>query len=51
MRLVEEGLHKKKTECIIVASQDQALSTRNMRSVFYGENIQSISHLSCMWCC
>ena len=33
---------KKETESTIVAAQDQALCTRNLRNVVYGENVQSI---------
>ena len=42
--LVEEGLlkEKKETEITIVAAQDQALCTRNMSNVVYGENVQPI---------
>ena len=39
MGLVDEGLLKKRN---VVAAQDQALCTRNIRNVVYGENIQSI---------
>ena len=40
---------KKETESTIVAAQDQALCTRNLRNVVYGEN--GSIYLSCMWCC
>ena len=33
---------KKETESTIVAAQDQALCTRNLRNVVYGENTQSV---------
>ena len=33
---------KKETESTIVAAQDQALCTRNLRNEVYGENVQSI---------
>ena len=33
---------KKETESTIVAAQDQALCTRTLRNVVYGENVQSI---------
>ena len=39
---LKKGYLKKETESTIVASQDQALITRNMRNVVYGENVQSI---------
>ena len=37
-----KGYLKKETESTIVAAQDRALCTRNMRNVVYGENVQSI---------
>ena len=37
-----KGYLKKKTESTIVVAQNQALCTRNMRNVVYGENVQSI---------
>ena len=39
---MKKGYLKEETEITIVAAQDQALCTRNMRYVVYGENIQSI---------
>ena len=33
---------KKETESTIVAAQDQALCTRNLRNAVYGENVESI---------
>ena len=39
---LKKGYLKKETESTIVAAQDQALCTRNMGKVVYGENIQSI---------
>ena len=39
---LEKGYLKKETESTIVAAQDQALCTRNMRNVVYGENVKSI---------
>ena len=33
---------EKETENTIVAAQDLALCTRNVRNVVYGENVQSI---------
>ena len=34
---------KKETESLMVVAQDQALCSKNMRNVVYGENVQSIS--------
>ena len=42
MGFVKEKLLKKETESTIVAAQDQALFTSNLRNVVYGENVQSI---------
>ena len=39
---LKKGYLKKETESTIVAAQDQALCTRNLRNVVYGENVQSI---------
>ena len=39
---LKKGYLKKETESTIVAAQDQALCTRNMRNVAFGENIQPI---------
>ena len=39
---MKKGYLKKEIESIIVAMQDQALRTRNMRNVVYGGNVQSI---------
>ena len=39
---LKKGYLKKETESAIVAAQDQALRIRNLRSVVYGENVQSI---------
>ena len=35
------GYLKKKTESTVIAAQDQALCTRNMRKWVYGENVDS----------
>ena len=39
---LKKGYLKKETESTIVAAQNQALCTRNLRNVIYGENVQSI---------
>ena len=39
---LKKGYLKKETESTIVAAQDQALCTRNLRNVVYGENVESI---------
>ena len=39
---MKKGYLKKETKGTIVAAQDQALCTRNLRNVVYGENVQSI---------
>ena len=39
---LKKGYVKKETEFSIVAAHDQALYTRNMRNVIYGENVQPI---------
>ena len=39
---LKKGYLKKETESTIVAAQEQALCTRNMRNVVYGENDQPI---------
>ena len=39
---MKKGYLKKKTESTIVALQDQALCTRNLRNAVYGENVESI---------
>ena len=39
---LEKGHLKKESESTIVAAQDQAVCTRNMRNVVYGENVQPI---------
>ena len=39
---LKKGYLKKETESTIVAAQDQALCTRTLRNVVYGENVQSI---------
>ena len=39
---LKKGSLKKETENTIVAAQDQALCTRNLRNVVYGENTQSV---------
>ena len=39
---LRKGYLEKETENTVVASQDQALCTRNVRNVVYGENVQSI---------
>ena len=39
---MEKGYLKKETESTIVAAQEQALCTRNLRNVVYRENVQSI---------
>ena len=39
---LQKGYLKKETRSTIVAAQDQAPCTRNMRNVVYGENVQSI---------
>ena len=41
MGLIKEGLLKERNWSTIVVPQDQALSTRNLRNVVYGENVQS----------
>ena len=41
MGLVEKGLFEERTESTIIAAQDQALFTRNMRKTVYGENVHS----------
>ena len=38
---LKKGYMKKETESTIIAAQDQALCTRNMRKVVYGENVDS----------
>ena len=39
---LKKGYLKKETESTIVALQDQALCTRNLRNAVYGENVESI---------
>ena len=39
---MKKGCLKKETESTIVAAQDQALCTRNLRNAVYGENVESI---------
>ena len=39
---LKKGYLKKETESTIVAAQDEALCTRNLRNKVYGENVQSI---------
>ena len=39
---LKKGYLKKETESTIVAAQDQALCTRNLRNAVYGENVESI---------
>ena len=39
---LKKGYSKKETESTIVAAQDQALCTRNLRNAVYGENVESI---------
>ena len=39
---LKKGYSKKETESTIVAAQDQALRTRNLRNAVYGENVESI---------
>ena len=39
---LKKGYLKKETENTIVAAQDQALCTRNLRNMVYGESVQSI---------
>ena len=39
---MKKGYLKKEIESTIVAAQDEALCTRNLRNVVYGENVQSI---------
>ena len=39
---LKKGYLKKETESTIVAAQDQALCTRNMTNVVYGENVQPL---------
>ena len=39
---LKKGYLKKETESTIVAAQDQAVCTRNLINVVYGENVQSI---------
>ena len=39
---MKKGCLKKETESTIVAAQGQALCTRNLRNVVYGENVESI---------
>ena len=43
---LKKGYLKRETESTIVAAQDQALCTRNLRNVICGENVQS----SCCVC-
>lgn len=38
---LKKGYLKKETESTIIAAQDQALCTRNMRKTVYGENVDS----------
>ena len=38
---LKKGYLKKETESTIVAAQDQALCTRNLRNAVYGENVES----------
>ena len=42
---MKKGYLKKETKRTIVAAQDQALYTRNLRNVVYRENVQSISRV------
>ena len=42
---LKKGYLKKEMESTIVAAQDQALYTRNLRNVVYRENVQSISRV------
>ena len=42
---LKKGYLKKETESTIVAAQDQALCTRNLRNGIYGENVKSICRL------
>ena len=39
---LKKGYAKKETESTIVAAQDQALCTRNLRNAVYRENVESI---------
>ena len=39
---LKKGYLEKETDITVVAAQDQALCTRNMRNVVYGEIVQSI---------
>ena len=39
---LKKGYLKRDTESTIVVAQEQALCTRNLRNVVYGENVQSI---------
>ena len=39
---MKKGYLKKETESTIVAAQEQALCTRNLRYAVYGENVESI---------
>ena len=39
---LKKGYLKKETESAIVAAQDQAQCTRNLRNAVYGENVESI---------
>ena len=39
---LKKGYLEKETENTIVAAQDQALCTRNLRNMVYGESVQSI---------
>ena len=41
MDWLKKGYLKKETESTIIAAQDQALCTRNMRKTVYGENVDS----------
>ena len=43
---MKKGCLKKETESTIVAVQDQALCTRNMRNGVYEENVQSMCRVS-----
>ena len=42
MVLLKKGYLEKQTDITVVAAQDQALCTRNMRNVVYGEIVQSV---------
>ena len=44
MGLIEESLLKE-TESTIVAAQDQALCTRNLKNVIYRENVESVVYM------